>query len=87
LKLDILYSDFHAYLGLIRFFSFSGAKSTGKPSRWATSQALTVAREIIWELVKIACLYCGNLYEEKEDKCHHLAARIPRLSSKQHYGL
>jgi hypothetical protein len=26
-------------------------------------------REIIREIVKIRCPYCGNLYDETEDKC------------------
>jgi hypothetical protein len=28
-------------------------------------------REIIREIVKVRCPYCGNLYDETEDKCPH----------------
>jgi hypothetical protein len=33
------------------------------------SQAPVREREIIREVVKIRCPYCGNLYDETEDKC------------------
>jgi hypothetical protein len=34
-------------------------------------QQPVVEREIIREIVKIRCPYCGNLYDETEDKCPH----------------
>jgi hypothetical protein len=35
------------------------------------SQQPEVEREIIREIVKVRCSYCGNLYDETEDKCPH----------------
>jgi hypothetical protein len=32
-------------------------------------------REIIREIVKIKCPYCGQLYDQKEDKCPNCGAR------------
>jgi len=32
-------------------------------------------REIIREIVKIRCPYCGNLYDEKLDKCPHCGGK------------
>jgi len=34
-------------------------------------------REIIREIVKIRCPYCGNLYDETLDKCPHCGAKNP----------
>jgi hypothetical protein len=33
------------------------------------SQPVVKEREIIREVVKIRCPYCGSLYDETEDKC------------------
>jgi len=35
------------------------------------AQQPVVEREIIHEIVKVRCPYCGNLYDETEDKCPH----------------
>ena len=32
-------------------------------------------REIVREIVKIRCSYCGNLYDEKYDKCPHCGGK------------
>ena len=32
-------------------------------------------REIIREIVKIRCSYCGNLYDETLDKCPHCGGK------------
>jgi hypothetical protein len=32
-------------------------------------------KEIIREIVKIRCQYCGNLYDEKLDKCPHCGGK------------
>jgi hypothetical protein len=32
-------------------------------------------KEIIREIVKIRCSYCGNLYDETLDKCPHCGAK------------
>lgn len=34
-------------------------------------------KEIIREIVKIRCPYCGNLYDEKLDKCPHCGGKKP----------
>jgi DNA-directed RNA polymerase subunit RPC12/RpoP len=39
------------------------------------SQAPVKEREIIREVVKIRCSYCGNLYEETEDRCPHCGGK------------
>lgn len=39
------------------------------------SQALVKEREIIREVVKIRCPYCGNLYDETEDRCPHCGGK------------
>lgn len=35
------------------------------------NQQIVKEREIIREVVKIRCSYCGNLYDETLDKCPH----------------
>jgi uncharacterized membrane protein len=48
----------------------------------AESQAITqpaqppaAEKEIIREIVKIRCPYCGNLYDEDQDKCPYCGAK------------
>ena len=36
---------------------------------------LVKEREIIREVVKIRCSYCGNLYDEKYDKCPYCGGK------------
>jgi rubrerythrin len=36
-----------------------------------SSATPVVVREIIREIVKIKCSHCGNLYDQKEDRCPH----------------
>jgi rubrerythrin len=43
--------------------------------RTPEAQPTIKEREIIREIVKIRCSYCGNLYEEKEDKCPHCGGK------------
>ena len=38
-------------------------------------QPIVREREIIREIVKIRCPYCGNLYEEKDDKCPYCGGK------------
>ena len=33
------------------------------------AQPIVKEKEIIREIVKIRCSYCGNLYDENQDKC------------------
>jgi len=39
------------------------------------SQPPVKEKEIIREIVKIRCTYCGNLYDEKLDKCPHCGGK------------
>jgi len=39
------------------------------------NQLVVKEREIIREIVKIRCSYCGNLYEETLDKCPHCGGK------------
>lgn len=34
-----------------------------------------VEKEVIREIVKIRCQYCGNLYDEHEDKCPYCGGK------------
>jgi len=40
-------------------------------------QPVVKEREIIREIVKIRCPYCGHLYEEKLDRCPHCGGKKP----------
>jgi ABC-type bacteriocin/lantibiotic exporter with double-glycine peptidase domain len=39
------------------------------------AQPAVAQREIIREVVKIRCSYCGNLYDESMDKCPYCGAK------------
>lgn len=49
---------------------FQGQETSG-------GHAVIKEREIIREIVKIRCPYCGGLYEETLDKCPHCGAKKP----------
>ncbi len=51
----------------------------GKVSEQITSvnQPIIKEKEIIREIVKIRCPYCGDLYDEKLDKCPHCGGKKP----------
>lgn len=38
-------------------------------------QPVIKEKEVIREIVKIRCSYCGNLYDEKLDKCPHCGGK------------
>ncbi len=46
-----------------------GGKIPGQTT--SENQPIVKEKEIIREIVKIRCPYCGNLYDEKLDKCPH----------------
>ena len=52
-------------------------KTRGEIGWQTTSANLPVVKEkeIIREIVKIRCPYCGNLYDEKLDKCPHCGGK------------
>jgi uncharacterized membrane protein len=52
-------------------------KSSGQKQTLSENQPAMKEREVIREIIKIRCPYCGNLYEEKEDKCPYCGARKP----------
>ena len=39
------------------------------------NQVVVKEKEIIREIVKIRCSYCGNLYDEKLDRCPHCGGK------------
>jgi len=41
------------------------------------NQPIIKEKEIIREIVKIRCSYCGNLYDEKLDNCPHCGGKKP----------
>jgi tRNA(Ile2) C34 agmatinyltransferase TiaS len=51
----------------------------GKVSEQTTSvnQPIIKEKEIIREIVKIRCPYCGELYDEKLDKCPNCGGKKP----------
>lgn len=61
---------FGVFATFFRFFQkLSGTESSGEGT------ALIKERETIREIVKIRCQYCGNLYDEKDDKCPHCGGK------------
>jgi len=54
-------------------------KAGGKFQEEATSeiQPIVKEKEIIREIVKIRCPYCGNLYDEKLDTCPYCGGKKP----------
>ncbi len=60
-------------------FVFKIIKTRGEIG-WQTASAnppVVKEKEIIREIVKIRCPYCGNLYDEKLDKCPHCGGKKP----------
>lgn len=53
-------------LTILRAIRSGGQSTWSSPSE---SQPTVKEREIIREIVKIRCPYCGNLYDETENKC------------------
>jgi hypothetical protein len=51
----------------------SGSSGLGNSS--LPDQPEVREREIIREIVKTKCPYCGQLYDQKEDKCPNCGAR------------
>jgi rubrerythrin len=57
----------------IVFSILRAIRSSGRDVLTTTpvNQQIVKETEIIREIVKIRCSYCGNLYDETEDKCPH----------------
>jgi rubrerythrin len=57
----------------IVFSILRAIRSSGRDVLTTTpvNQQTVKETEIIREIVKIRCSYCGNLYDETEDKCPH----------------
>jgi uncharacterized membrane protein len=55
------------------------ALGAGEDSEQTTSvnQPIIKEKEIIREIVKIRCPYCGELYDEKLDKCPNCGGKKP----------
>jgi rubrerythrin len=60
----------------IVFSILRAIRSSGRDVLTTTpvNQQTVKETEIIREIVKIRCSYCGNLYDETEDKCPHCGA-------------
>jgi len=58
--------------GIIRFFKSTG---NGMNETAGYNQPVVKEREIIREIVKIRCPYCGNTYDEKEDTCPYCGGK------------
>jgi len=58
-------------------FVFKIIKTRGEIGGQPTSEnpPIIKEKEIIREIVKIRCPYCGNLYDEKLDKCPHCGGK------------
>lgn len=59
-------------VGILRFFRSGG---NGVDERAGYEQPVVREREIIREIVKIRCPYCGNTYDEKEDVCPYCGGK------------
>jgi hypothetical protein len=59
-------------VGIFRFFR-SGGNNMVEPESY--QQPVVREREIIREIVKIRCAYCGNTYDEKEDVCPYCGGK------------
>lgn len=57
----------------IVFSILRAIRSSGRDVLTTTpvNQQIVKETEIIREIVKIRCSYCGDLYDETEDKCPH----------------
>lgn len=47
----------------------------GQDQTYTQPQPAVAEKEIIREVVKIRCSYCGNLYDEGQDKCPYCGAK------------
>jgi DNA-directed RNA polymerase subunit RPC12/RpoP len=58
-------------------FNFWRMMKSGKSQDQAYTQPPppVAEKEIIREIVKIRCPYCGNLYDEAQDKCPYCGAK------------
>jgi len=72
--LSLIFTVFFFVVLIIRII-----KASSKVQEQTTSetQPIIKEREIIREIVKIRCPYCGNLYDEKLDKCPHCGGKKP----------
>jgi hypothetical protein len=60
---------------ILKIVSAIRSGSSGLNSSSLPDQPEVREREIIREIVKIKCPYCGQLYDQKEDKCPNCGAR------------
>lgn len=64
---------------IVAFFVlvFWGIIKSAKTQRQKSSepQPTVKEKEIIREVIKIRCSYCGNLYDENDDKCPYCDAK------------
>jgi hypothetical protein len=60
---------------IVKIISAIRSGSSGLNSSSSPDQPQVREREIIREIVKIKCPYCGQLYDQNEDKCPNCGAR------------
>jgi rubrerythrin len=71
---EVFFVFFFIIVAVSIIFSILRAiRSSGRDVLTTTpvNQQTVKETEIIREIVKIRCSYCGNLYDETEDKCPH----------------
>ena len=71
---EVFFVFFFIIVAVSIIFSILRAiRSSGRDVLTTTpvNQQIVKETEIIREIVKIRCSYCGNLYDETEDKCPH----------------
>jgi len=64
--------------GLVKFTDKNGNIRWGTPeevSQWKLEESTTREVLIQREIVKIRCHYCGNLFDERLDKCPHCGGK------------
>jgi len=64
------------FIAVIIVMIFRVLGMRGKEIEWTSTKSEVVKeREVIREIVKIRCRYCGQLYEEKLDRCPHCGGK------------
>jgi len=65
----LIIASFVVFLAMFIYRMVKGGKILEQTT--SENQSIVKEKEIIREIVKIRCPYCGNLYDEKLDKCPH----------------
>lgn len=60
---------------VLKIIGVFNSRSSGVNSSSSQGQPEVRETEVIREIVKIKCPYCGQLYDQTEDKCPNCGAR------------